>query len=53
MATKPRGGGVAKGLSGRATKRRIFFCSFPKVLFQFDGGLNNTVACPIGSDTLL
>ena len=24
MATKPRGGGGAKGLSGRATKKRIF-----------------------------
>ena len=29
MATKPGGGG-AKGLSGRATKKRTFFCDFPK-----------------------
>ena len=27
-ATKPMGGG-AKGLSGRATKKRTFFCGFP------------------------
>ena len=26
MATKPRG---AKGVSGRATKERTFFCDFP------------------------
>ena len=29
MATKPRGGGL-KGLGGRATKKRTFFCGFPK-----------------------
>ena len=28
MTTKPRGGG--KGLSGRTTKKIIFFCGFPK-----------------------
>ena len=32
MTTKPwrrEGGGWAKGLSGRATKKRIYFCGFP------------------------
>ena len=30
MATKPRKGGGAKGLSGaRATKKKTFFCGFP------------------------
>ena len=31
MVTKQRGGG-AKGLSGRATKKRTFFCSFPYLM---------------------
>ena len=30
MTTKPRGGG-AKGLGGRATKKRTFFYGFPKI----------------------
>ena len=29
MAPKPRRGGGAKGLSGRATKKRTFFWGFP------------------------
>ena len=29
IATKPRGWGGAKGLSGRATKKKTFFCGFP------------------------
>ena len=33
MATKPRGGpgGEAKGLSGRASKKRTSVCGFPNV----------------------
>ena len=38
MVTKPRGGG-AKGLSGRATKKRTFFAAFFRhtVLQSFPG----------------
>ena len=33
MATKPRRGG-AKGLTGRATKKRTFFFGFPNKMIQ-------------------
>ena len=32
ITPKPRGG--TKGLSGRTTKKRTFFCDFPYLLFQ-------------------
>ena len=35
MAAKPGGGGGAKVLSGRATKKQNFFCGFPKLVLLF------------------